>query len=87
MVNERLIKERIKLNKDSLLEIGCGKALMLVELAKRNPSIHHVGVEKEGIITLKAARYATRNDVDNVSFIRGDITSLGNRLRGRCPLI
>lgn len=86
-LGKELIRERILLDRRDLLEIGCGKALMLSELASRERGRNFIGVERETEIILKAANFLATKKLKNVSLIRADITKIGERLRGRCNLI
>lgn len=53
-----------------ILELGCGKGEYTVDLALRNPGCDCVGVDIKGARLWKGAGYATREDLQNVAFLR-----------------
>lgn len=72
--------ERLKGNWSSLftndnpihLEIGTGKGQFIAELAKRNPGINYVGIEKYSSVLLRALERIRELELANLYFIRFD---------------
>jgi tRNA (guanine-N7-)-methyltransferase len=60
------------------LEIGTGKGRFLMELAKRNPSINYVGIEKYSSVLFRALERARETELDNLHFLRFDAEYLTN---------
>ena len=52
------------------IEIGMGKGQFLMELAKRNPDINYVGIEKFSSVLLRAIQKQEVIDLPNIRFIR-----------------
>lgn len=52
------------------LEIGCGKGQFACELAKRNPDINIIAVEKNSNVIVKACEKAQSSGVSNVRFLK-----------------
>lgn len=53
------------------LEIGCGKGQFACEIAKRNPHINYIAVEKSSNVIVDAAEKAQAEAIPNLRFIRG----------------
>lgn len=53
------------------LEIGCGKGQFAREIAKRNPHINYLAVEKSSNVIVDAAEAAIKEDIPNLRFARG----------------
>lgn len=53
------------------LEIGCGKGQFACEIAKRNPGINYLAVEKSSNVIVDAAEKAISEDIPNLRFLRG----------------
>ncbi len=58
-------------NNPIALEIGMGKGKFLIELAKRNPNINYLGLEKEKSVLIRAIEKIT-NDITNIRFLPVD---------------
>lgn len=58
------------------IEIGCGKGRFINELAKQNPDINYIAIEREENIIATAVRSARENGTD-IQFIVGDVQELG----------
>ena len=58
------------------VEIGCGKGLFSENMAKRYPDVCYVAIEREPSCCLLAMERATRENLSNLFFIRGDATNL-----------
>src|SRR5690554_4393535 len=54
------------------LEIGTGKGKFLLELAKQNPDINYIGIEKYSSVLYRALEKMREADLKNVCFIRFD---------------
>ena len=57
------------------IEIGCGKGRFVNQLAKQNPHINYIAIEREASIIASAIRSARENDTD-IKFIVGDVQEL-----------
>ena len=51
------------------LEIGCGKGAFTLEIAKRNPDINFIAIEKESNVIVLAMEKIIREEIHNVRFI------------------
>lgn len=54
------------------IEIGMGKGKFLHELAKENPEINYIGIEKYSSVLLRAIQKMETDPLPNVRFIRMD---------------
>ncbi len=59
-----------------MLEIGCGKGGFLLELARRNPQINYLGVEKNEALLLEAVTKAREEDLHNIKFVSFDANNI-----------
>ncbi len=59
------------------LEIGCGKGGFVNEMAKRNPDINFLAVEKIGNVIVSACEAAKKNKLKNVKFLKCSAEYLG----------
>lgn len=48
------------------IEIGCGKGQFMIELAKRNPNINYIALEKYDSVLLRALEKAVLEDIPNL---------------------
>ena len=53
-----------------VVELGCGKGDYTIALALRNPGVNYIGVDIKGARLWKGAKYATKNALPNVAFLR-----------------
>lgn len=53
------------------MEIGCGKGSFAIEIAKRNPHINYLAVEKSSNVVVEAAEKAQAEGIPNLRFARG----------------
>ena len=60
------------------LEIGMGKGNFILDMAKKNPKVNFIGVEKYQSIVCRAIEKAERNELSNVKFICVDAMELSN---------
>ncbi|MGN0813102.1 MAG: tRNA (guanosine(46)-N7)-methyltransferase TrmB [Candidatus Coproplasma sp.] len=51
------------------LEIGCGFGTFICELAKRNPSVNYIAVEKISNVVVSAAERAKKEGIKNIYFL------------------
>lgn len=64
-------------NKNEIyLEIGMGKGDFIVEMAKRNPNINFIGIEKNVTILAKAVKKVMKEELENVRLISYDASNL-----------
>ncbi len=54
------------------IEIGMGKGQFLIQLAKDNPHINYVGIEKYSSVLIRAIEKRQQEELDNLLFIRMD---------------
>ncbi len=54
------------------VEIGMGKGQFIMELARQNPDINYIGIEKYSTVLLRAIQKMEEEPLDNVRFIRMD---------------
>lgn len=54
------------------LEIGMGKGKFLMELARRNPQINYIGIEKYSTVLLRAVQKMEQEPLPNIRLIRMD---------------
>ena len=54
------------------LEIGTGKGDFLIEMAKRNPDINFIGIEKYDSVLVRAIEKCDLLELSNIYFIRED---------------
>ncbi|MBQ9031334.1 MAG: tRNA (guanosine(46)-N7)-methyltransferase TrmB [Parasporobacterium sp.] len=58
------------------VEIGMGKGAFLMELARRNPGINYVGIEKYSSVLLRAVQKQEKEELPNVRLIRMEAENL-----------
>lgn len=54
------------------IEIGMGKGQFITELARRNPEINYVGIEKYSSVLIRAIEKRQEEELPNLVFIRMD---------------
>lgn len=54
------------------IEVGMGKGRFIMELARRNPDINYIGIEKYSSILVRASRKMRDFEGNNVLFVRMD---------------
>ena len=59
------------------IEIGMGKGRFLMDLARQNPQINYVGIEKYSSVLLRAIEKQREEELPNVRFIRMDAEHIG----------
>ena len=60
------------------LEIGTGKGQFIIELAKRNPDINFIGIEKFSSVLIRALEKQGEEELENLVFIRFDAEEIEN---------
>lgn len=58
------------------IEIGMGKGRFLYEMAKENPDINYIGIEKYSSVLLRAIQKMEENQLPNLLFIRMDAENI-----------
>lgn len=58
------------------IEIGMGKGQFLMALARQNPEINYVGIEKYSSVLLRALQKMEEDPLDNLKFIRMDAETI-----------
>ena len=54
------------------IEIGMGKGQFIMELARRNPDVNYVGIEKYSSVLIRAIEKRSQEDLPNLLFVRMD---------------
>ena len=54
------------------IEIGMGKGQFIMELARRNPNVNYVGIEKYSSVLIRAIEKHSQEDLPNLLFVRMD---------------
>lgn len=60
------------------LEIGMGKGKFLMTLAKQNPEVNYIGIEKYSSVLIRAIEKQEEEQLQNVKFLRFDAEYLCN---------
>jgi tRNA (guanine-N7-)-methyltransferase len=63
-------------NNEIHIEIGTGKGLFLLQMAKTYPNINFIGIEKYDSVIVRAIEKIEENPLDNLRFIRMDATNI-----------
>lgn len=58
------------------IEIGMGKGKFITRLAKENPNINYIGIEKYSSVLLRALEKRKDLEIDNLIFIRMDAVEI-----------
>ena len=69
-------KELFGNNHPIRLEIGMGKGRFLMTLAKENPDINYLGIEKYSTVLLRALQKMEIEPLPNIRFIRMDAENI-----------
>lgn len=73
----------IKLDKNTILEIGMGKGEMLCELAQNNPNNIYIGIEKYQTVAAKALKKAISLNLKNLFIVCENIEKLAESFDGK----
>ena len=76
-------KYPIKINENTVIELGMGKGLMLLTLAKKYPDFNFIGIEKNETVAHKALELFQDSKIDNLKIIVEDIKNLNTILNGK----
>ena len=60
------------------LELGCGKGRFSIEMAKRNPDVCYIALEKDESVILAAIEEAAKSGMTNLFFLNADAFQLRN---------
>ncbi len=60
------------------IEIGMGKGKFLMEMARRHPNIHYIGIEKFSSVLVRAVQKMEEEPLPNIHFIRMDAEYICN---------
>lgn len=60
------------------IEIGMGKGQFIMELARRNPDINYIGIEKFSSVLVRAIEKQEQQQLPNLKFIRMDAEYIEN---------
>lgn len=69
-------KEYFNNNNPIHIEIGMGKGDFIVELARRNPNMNYIGVEKQASVILRAIEKQEQIDLPNLLFLNIDAKNI-----------
>lgn len=58
------------------LEIGCGKGRFSIEMAKQNPNVLYIALERYDSVIVKAGQKQEEEQVDNLYFYSNDIVNI-----------
>lgn len=58
------------------LEIGCGKGRFSIEMAKQNPNVLYIALERYDSVIVKAGQKQEEEQVDNLYFYSNDIVNV-----------
>ena len=65
-------------NNPICIEIGIGKGKFIYELAKKNPNINYIGIEKYDSVLIRALEKQESEELNNLRFIKMDATEIEN---------
>ncbi|MBQ9935461.1 MAG: tRNA (guanosine(46)-N7)-methyltransferase TrmB [Lachnospiraceae bacterium] len=71
-------REKFGNNNPIHIEIGMGKGKFIIQLAKENPNINYIGVEKFSSVLVRAIEKQTEEQLPNLFFIRMEAEYIGN---------
>jgi len=74
-------------NKPIILEVGMGKGQFLIEMAKENPNLNFIGVEKYDSIIALAIKKISEYKLDNLLILREDALNLEEYFNGMIKTI
>lgn len=61
---------------ERVLDLGCGPANQLVQVARLNPRAHFIGLDASDVMLARARETVVRCGVANVNLVAGDMTTL-----------
>jgi len=63
-------------NNPIMIEIGCGRGQFIMELAKNNPQINYIGIEKFDSVIIRGLEKYLEEPLPNVRFIQADASHI-----------
>lgn len=76
-----------KVFKNTIIELGMGKGKMITQLAKNNPKINYLGIEKYQTVAYSAMKKGKDKNLKNFKIICEDIKNLNNLIDGKVEKI
>ncbi len=77
--SEYIIHDPLEIGKFPVdLEIGCGKGAFILGMAKKNPDVDYIAMEKISDVIMFAAEKIKAEEIPNVKFIIGDAKNLAD---------
>lgn len=73
----------IKLDGNTILEIGMGKGEMLSQIALNNPHLICIGIEKSPTVAFQAAKKAQQLNLKNFFIVCSDVEKLTDKFEGK----
>lgn len=73
----------IKLDENTILEVGMGKGEMLSQIALNNPDLICIGIEKSPTVAFQAAKKAQELNLKNFFIVCNDIEKLLDKFEGK----
>lgn len=58
------------------VELGCGKGKFIYDIAKKNPNINYIGIEKYDSVVVRALEKLILHPLENIKLIRFDATNI-----------
>ena len=58
------------------IEVGMGKGQFIIEMARRNPEVNYIGIEKYSSVLVRAVEKLEDFEQDNLRFIRMDAENI-----------
>lgn len=86
LFNTALVSSTISGSK-TCVDLGCGTAVQLLQIARVNPGINFVGVDRESTMLQRAALHAENMNIRNVQWIEDDITAPKALVRLNCDAV
>ena len=77
----------VQLMGSTILEFGMGKGEMITTLAKQNPNIHFIGIEKYPTVANIARKTADKLKIKNFQIIVADLREINSLLSGQVKVI
>lgn len=82
-----LIVPEVFLKDSDILEIGCGKAAMIIKMAQNTPTKQFYGLEKSASVLYQGVKQTEKLGLKNLKFVLGDAENLKQKIRGECEEI
>ncbi len=72
---------------DTVIDLACGPAILLSQVAKFNPQVKFVGIDRSAEMLKHAQYFVNKQKVGNVDLCYGDITNLSFLADASCDVI